>query len=689
MKQAALGRADLIRWAAGLDGARLRRLAKGLGYKEASDARPEIQANMDPAPTGASEPTTTPINVPEPGEVRHRQYRLVERRPLAPPPTSRAAPTEVSPEEPAARLGPTPRLVPWSRLWPLVRTALGERAERRRIDLPRVVAAVSRAQPLRRLPRLKGPRWAPRGQLILDLHSRLYPFWSDFNALKDALPRLRGAAGLDILRMDEGPAGPVQTWKGRAWGPPRPYTPPPVGTPVLIAGDLGCLSSPVQRLDWIGLGRRLAGSGILPVTLTPCPARWWDPALAGLYYPVALDRAAQIPRKPTGPRPWPSQPVNLAEAVQRDTGALRLLTLLSASIAITPALLRHLRHRLPVGLADVGSEAAAWLHPAFVAGDFALLPRDPAQIEHLRESFRRIEDADQRRLAWDLIRAQQETGVSQAERMEERVLYAAAQGCTDPQAEAFFHRVEDALQDARERSADDQGRFITAWVDRRTDRMHPSAWTASPESEVLWLLTHPEAEEDGAALPAGFDIHRAMATLDRAETPRSWRLLQRGERLEVADARDRERSFVSGSPMVEFATQRPVMQTREVSGDPAEISIGLREGANLPLHEDGCLLRTDSDELMIEPVTRPAWAHTLGRDQDGLFVGFRDDRGERRAYWRNPGPNSWLGEHGESIAVVGLQEGFFVDQAQFWSWRTLGLRKPGWAEQIGLDGYGI
>jgi hypothetical protein len=143
-------------------------------------------------------------------------------------------------------------------------------------------------------------RWAPRGQLLLDLHPRLYPFWNDFNALKAALPRLRGAAGLDILRLDQGPAGPVQRWEGKGWGAHQPYVSPSPGTPVLIASDLGCLGTEEQWRPWARLGHRLAAQDIFPVVLTPCPARWWNPALAGLFFPVVLDRAARVPPRPGG-----------------------------------------------------------------------------------------------------------------------------------------------------------------------------------------------------------------------------------------------------------------------------------------------------------------------------------------------------------------------------------------------------
>ncbi|MCB1793322.1 MAG: hypothetical protein KDJ70_02610, partial [Candidatus Competibacteraceae bacterium] len=192
MTRASLDRADLIRCWDRLGEARVRRIAEAMGYREEPEPTAELKAV---AGGTASATLTLPLPVLSAEDrVRHRHYRLVERRTLTPPPppTSIEWPPPAE-AEPVAPLGPSPPLAPWPRLWPFLRAALGEYVERHRIDLRRVVAAVARRRLLRRLPRLKGLRWAPQGQLILDLHPRLYPFWNDFNALKTALPRLRGA----------------------------------------------------------------------------------------------------------------------------------------------------------------------------------------------------------------------------------------------------------------------------------------------------------------------------------------------------------------------------------------------------------------------------------------------------------------------------------------------------------------
>lgn len=691
MKPASLGRADLIRWAASLGDTRVLRLAESLGYEQLPPVEGKLSA---PSPLGASKSTGAVMGAPAAtSQPRHRQYRLIERRQLAPPPPESERPRPPEPELPVAPLGPPPPLISWSRLWPFLRAALGELAERSRIDLKRLVADSARLEPLRRLPRLRGQRWAPEGQLILDLHPHLYPFWDDFNAIKSALPRLRGATGLEILRMDQGPDGPVQAWEGGVWGPARPYAPPAADRPVLIAGDLGCLGTRQQRDAWARLGRRLAGTGRVPVVLTPCPPRWWDPALARLYFPVFLDRRARLPPRPAGPRPWPSKAAERPDqALSRDPGARRLLTLLSACIAIRPALLRHLRHRLPAELADAGSEAAAWQHPAFVAGDFALLPGDLGEIERLRLAFPETGEESERSLAWELIRAQQAEGARVSDRMEERVLHAAMLGRTDPEAEAFLDRVTEALEQAGVRADREHAQYLAAWVNRRTKRMHADAWAHSPSSERLWLEANPQAEEGAAELPDGYDLHRALVAAGRPPRPRVLRLLHRGESLQMDEASTAEAEFVAGSPVAaEVRSGYPIADVRENRDGAGAATLPLAPGAALALNESGWRIRTEHEELVIAPLKRPAWAHTLGRDPDGLFVGFDDGRGDRRAYWC--GPLDWLRWPGSPSRpgepMPWDDHGCFIDSEQLQGLRVYGLVPWLFSGSRTFDGYGV
>ena len=685
MNRAGLGRADLIRCWDGLERGRFERVAVELGYRPRPKiVRVDLHEGIRVA-AGIEFHAEMAFSVS--AAPRQRYYRLTERQALASPfapapePVPRASPAGEA-EAPVPPLPPSPPLISWSRLWPFLRAALGEQADRRRIDLRRTVAAVARQRPLRRLPRLRGQRWAAQGQLILDLSDRLYPFWDDFNRLRDLLPGLRGDAGLEVLRMSHGPTGPVQTWTGSAWGRAHGYQAPAADVPILIAGDLGALGGEVEQQAWLGFGRRLVGRRRLPVALTPCPSRWWRRELDGLFFPVTLDRDARLPPRPTGPRP--RQDIDSDQAVAADPGALTLLTLLSACIAITPALLRHLRHRLPAGLADVGSEAAAWCHPAVRTGDFALLPGDAKAIEVLREGFAGMEPEYQA-LAWSLIRAQQRLGVAKSACMDERLLYAALRGRGDDEAEAFLRRVEAAQGQADARSA----RTLDAWVGQRSARMHPTAWQYSPRSEALWLRSYRPEPGAEVIIPPGLDWDRAEAALGSEEHPQAWTLVQRGERLVFDLDPLPTTDLFNGSPITTLSTRRPSVGLRDPSGREQETVLTLTPGAGLALTEDRTILSTDSDRLTIEALTRPDWARAIGCDGDGLFVDFDDGRGERRAYWWSPGLVSSADDWHWSREPPALDHGFWLDQADYRVWRERGFEVPSWAGFFGRDSIGV
>jgi len=688
-RRTAVSRADLVRLAVALDDAELARLAQGLGYRA---VEPPKRPSPEVSGTDAMAPGAAPV-VPASAIRQHRAYYLTERHQLTPPPRRDAPPAPKLDSSPPEPLPQTPPLVPWSRLWPLLRAALSELAERQRVDVLRLVAAQARLHPLRRLPRLNAPRWAPAGQLLLDLSPRLYPFWGDFAAIKRVVPRLRGRTGLEILALEQGPEGSVRAWDGEDWSVPRPYRAPAADVPVLILGDLGCLGAAAERQAWERLGRQFRVNGRQTVVLTPCPSRWWDPELAGLYFPVVLDRAAHIPARPAGARPWPAQAVDPQDALQHDPGARRLLALLDACLAISPALLRHLRHWLAAGCADVGSEAAAWQHPARQAGAFALLPGPPDESEQLQRAHSDSLRADERQRAWDLILAQQQAQQSsRAVRMEERIRQAAVLGAPDPQAEDFQDEVAKALETARGQEDWAQEQFLTGWIGRLGARMTPNAWDYSPRSEALWVAANPRATTDGAVLPSGLDIHRALAAQRGTGQAQIWRIVQRGEWLEIASEIAPEAPFLSGSPVAgRVFSADPVAQVHENRPDAPALSLPLRELGRLPLNEHGWRIRTEHEELVIAPLDRPAWAHTLGSDRDGLFVGFDDGYGARCAYWCGPGAPDWPSrrEYSASVFSEPLARGFFLDDEQFRSLGRQTLALPFGSQSLGSDAYGI
>ena len=83
MRRGDLGRADLIRCWDGLGEARVRRIAEAMGYREEPEPATELKA------VAGSTASTTLATAPSASGaegVRHRHYRLTERRTLTPSP---------------------------------------------------------------------------------------------------------------------------------------------------------------------------------------------------------------------------------------------------------------------------------------------------------------------------------------------------------------------------------------------------------------------------------------------------------------------------------------------------------------------------------------------------------------------------------------------------------------------------
>ena len=196
--------------------------------------------------------------------------------------------------------------------------------------------------------------------------------------------------------------------------------------------------------------------------------------------------------------------------------------------------------------------------------------------------------------------------------------------------------------------------------------------------------------------PDGFDIHRALAAAGRPRQLQSWRLMQRGNWLEWEPAAASVGVIAGGSPVIaEMPTDRPVIAAQEQRAGALWQSLGLDPadgGAGaLPLGEHGWRLRTEFEDLLITPMERPAWAQTLGRDQDGLFVGVAAGEGERRAYWC--APLEWLRWPGSPVrpAVDSPWDGHgaFVNADQFKTLRSVGLVPPGGGWSLRRDQYGL
>ncbi|MDS4058954.1 MAG: hypothetical protein RKP73_10335, partial [Candidatus Contendobacter sp.] len=564
-----------------------------------------------------------------------RFYRVVENRLLKPEEVVRNEPTWFQRAEPFqdedelrapadASPPPQPPLLPWSRLWPFLKTALGSRQTTRTLDLPRILARLARAQTLRYLPRQQRHGWAAECQIIVDYAEPLLPFWTDFNQLYRRLRRLRGARGLRLIAFPDGDPGGRYWWHdGREW---RESGGGPVfgaGAAVLVLSDLGCNdSSEVRRGQWRHLGARLRWAGCRPVALMPSPPRWWDGELTRLFYPACWDRAARLPRR-LGARRW----APASERAESDPGAERLLALLAPAIRIEPALLRAVRYLLPAREADVGSEAAAWNHPNVHATPLAFY-YDHEAIPGYRRAFQ-DQDVDLRRQMAELI-VEHHLHLSPSIGHEERWLLANLENACDLPAQRFMARIVRTLRDRNDAIADS----AQAWIGRLTPRQHEAVW----QDEALvaaWALVNWTALRAGEAVPPpGLDLGRISWVLGQGWTLKRYTLRQRGPALYLeADAPAAPASELDapGSPVAELGAiascvQLQCSETDALFLQPLDRAILLPTSGRLRIV-------TDYQELILDSIERPEWAEAMGRDERGLYVDFRVRGVDQRLDW--------------------------------------------------------
>jgi hypothetical protein len=508
--------------------------------------------------------------------------------------------------------------------------------------------------------------------------------------LLPALARLRGRAGLEIFVLREGPDGEF-----RRMGDPHPiqYRPPEPDRPLLILGDLGCLGEPAERSAWHRFGRRLRRAGCNPVALMPCPPRFWEPRLAGLFFPVTWDRSHRLPRRASGPRPWPGHRAEPAD----DLDACRLLDLLAPAVRLEPALLRALRHAL---LIDVGGEAAAWIHPHVAPFPVALSWAGPSAVEKHRADYSKQSEPDRRR-AGELIRYYH-AHLPRSVRAEEAVNLAELEhNQPPPEAVNYMARTLRTMEQAEPglRAG------LIAWATRLGTRQHEAAWSADPRRAALWALAHREQLRSRTCkLPPGFEVAAVDWVLDGGSAPMPWTFRQQGMDLVLAPKSAQERASATGQAKDELLPDEaqlpgsplatlelsdvPIQYTPLAAEASIERTVPAQPGSRIPLDESGLQLRSATAELTIASLPRPAWAEAIVRDSAGLYVDVMEAQGARRLRWVSPA-DSFSIQDGRDFATLRMPVGAFWDDCQYGELLGSGFTKPDWAKMIGIDDYGL
>jgi len=146
------------------------------------------------------------------------------------------------------------------------------------VDVPRLIEAVARRQPLRALPRRAEPTLARGCQLLLDYSPAMVPFWDDLTDLIGQVGAVAGFAETRVYSFDTRPGEAVH-W--RPDGRTEPWK--PASRPVLAASDLGIQGGTraTPHPGWSELAERCAAAGVPLLILIPWPESFWPKALGG------------------------------------------------------------------------------------------------------------------------------------------------------------------------------------------------------------------------------------------------------------------------------------------------------------------------------------------------------------------------------------------------------------------------
>jgi hypothetical protein len=200
------------------------------------------------------------------------------------------------PKPPAAAAEPEPILAMRVRR-AIVAGAVSTLAAEGAPDIRVILRTIGRGQTLVTLPRRARPTLRLGAHVLVDKWLGMAPFAADASGVAQHLQRLISPDRLRVLRFVGSPLGRMRWPVGK----PRPWSPPPRGTPILVLSDFG-LGGPLldaARSDisqWLRFARMARDAGCPVVGLIPIESARWPRALTSrmtlLYWSERLTAGA-------------------------------------------------------------------------------------------------------------------------------------------------------------------------------------------------------------------------------------------------------------------------------------------------------------------------------------------------------------------------------------------------------------
>lgn len=699
-----LNRADLLRALKQLGGDALDTVAEYSGY--VAPPRKKVQLILPPLVQDQSnKPFSHKVTIePTPATQKKTQavyYAITERKgsSLLPEPASINALSKPRWYQEAKRLNPAAMhrpsdqppdkepLVPWSRLWPVLRSLLSETKVTRQPDMPRIIKTMANGLLLQKIPRRTRRRWVASVQVLVDRPERIHLFNRDYNQLLHQLEKLRGGTGLVIQKILQRPGGNVQIVQGKTIAN-KQWKAPDAGNTVFVLSDLGLLDRTGMALrSWLRVGNLLRQAGCRTVALVPVPERYLTPDLIGLFDCVCWDRNSQL-----SPVRYVPPPDNSDETpMQKDAGgAKQLLAWLSPAKLVEPALLRAVRHCLPLSKIDIGHELAAWHHENVVPTPLGFYYK-PDTLKEYRQQFMSMaqENPELARIISRMIR-RYHRHVFQTQRDEELlILEQLMKENLDADDREEIESARLAMCELIKASIEQKQEIpiLASFLENLLDRQHDEVLSKNSCYQAIWAnRLGKQGINSEVVIPDDWDMQTVMSFLEtETSKQQTFILYQQGVRELKLTTSDRFQEeidgFRSGSVLAEFVTSSSCMLRQHVG------ALGASSNTLLPLskidqyeftldEQEKQKLHIGGEELTVERFAKPDWAILIANTTGGLNAESMDNKGNvYRWYWHPP---EW--RDGE-----GMLPGFWFYLPVYEG----AAHKPDWATNVGRDLYGL
>ena len=603
------------------------------------------ESGDQPGDEGDDHIIADPLPQPEPGRrppLQARFFVVLESREL-PMKEARATSRQLEPLT-AADCGPLNTsepppiqpLVPRARLWPALRRSLSQ-TWAGRVDVPKLVSRLSRAESIRRLPRTSRCGTGGEVWIVIDIAQRLIPYEHDLVGVVDEVRRLHGVANVRLWLVSEVPDAVLSMQCGRSEAVAGRIPVPPAGIPILILGDLGLLSrDKAVGSQWNAFCRRMSAAGAHPVAWVPVSPQLVTretARYARVHCLGAGDLRHVKPNRCAAQAQWPDEALH------------RLLVRIACCVRVEPALLRSLRLLSLETAAEPELEALVWAHPSDVRAGYRFCEIATPVLASYRAAFAGLEattggrseqdEVLRRMLAWHAYRGRA-TGA-----MESLIWRTHAARLPDE-----FKLVVEGAGEWMSRAglvADGVAGDVAGYARDLLARQGGDSRLMEIQSECLAPLWARSGQETIPAGLASADVAAARWSLNPKADARDYLLVQQGQRLFLEPRELRRKRELDGWASMPWpvVTINGGFEWSRSDGAIRRWFVPGLKPLELPLGDgpEGCTfsLASGGRQWDFGSVTRPSWAIEWGQGANGVYALAPSPVGPPRPlYWDPP-----------------------------------------------------